>query len=153
MKKKLILAGICGALARFCVYTLYSVLLSVTPHSFAITGPLSELWSNVFSYVIEIGCWLISALIMLIFAFAASKDKKGRKIFLLASFIGVLFGGATNTAVYCIGSMLIQAIDRPDLYYIAHRITAIAECAASCVATVYIFKKASLFYQNDHIGI
>lgn len=69
MKKKLILAGICGALARFCTYTLYSVLLSVTSHSFAITGPLSELWSNVFSYVIEIGCWLISALIMLIFAF------------------------------------------------------------------------------------
>ncbi len=153
MKKKLILAGICGALARFCAYTLYTVLLSVTPHSFAITDPLSELWSNVFSYVIEIGCWLISALIMLIFAFAVSKDKKERKIFLAASFIGVLFGGAINTAVYCIGSMLIMAIDRPELYYLAHRITAIAECAASCVATVYIFKKSSHFYQNGHIGM
>ena len=153
MKKKLILAGICGALARFCVYTLYSVLLSVTPHSFAITGPLSELWSNVFSYVIEIGCWLISALIMLIFAFAVSKDKKERKIFLAASFIGVLFGGAINTAVYCIGSMLIMAINRPEFYYIVHRITAIVECAASCVATVYIFKKASLFYPDDRIGV
>lgn len=153
MKKKLILAGICGALARFCVYTLYSVLLSVTSHSFAITGPLSELWSNIFSYVIEIGCWLISAVIMLIFAFAVSKDKKERKFFLAASFIGVLFGGAINTAVYCIGSMLIMAINRPEFYYLVHRITAIAECAASCVAAVYIFKKSSHFYQNGHIGM
>ena len=103
MKKKLILAGICGALARFCTYTLYSVLLSVTSHSFVITGPLSELWSNIFSYVIEIGCWLISAVIMLVFAFAVSKDKKERRNFLIASFIGVLFGGAINTAVYCVG--------------------------------------------------
>ena len=53
MKKKLILAGICGALARFCVYTLYSVLLSATSHSFAITGPLSELWSNVFRMLLK----------------------------------------------------------------------------------------------------
>lgn len=149
MRKKLISAGICGALARFCAYTLYSILLSVLPHSFAITGPLTELWSNVFSYVIEIGCWLASALIMLIFAFSVSKDKKERKIFVVAAFIGVLFGGAINTAVYCIGSMLIMAAGRPELYYIAHRITAIAECAASCVAAVYIFKKASHFYMND----
>ena len=149
MKKKLILAGICGALARFCAYTLYSVLLSVTPHSFAITGPLSELWSNIFSYVVEMGCWLISALIMLIFAFSVSKDKKGRKIFLAASFIGVLFGGAINTAVYCIGSMLIMAINRPEFYYIVHRITAIAECAASCAATVFIFKNTSRFYVKE----
>ena len=153
MKKKLILAGICGVLARFCTYTLYSVLLSGTSHSFAITGPLSELWSNIFSYVIEIGCWLISALIMLIFAFAVSKDKKERKIFLAASFIGVLFGGAINTAVYCIGSMLIMAINRPEFYYIVHRITAIVECAASCVATVYIFKKASPFYVKEQTNI
>lgn len=153
MKKKLILAGICGALARFCAYTLYSVLLSVTPHSFAITGPLSELWSNIFSYVIEIGCWLISAVIMLVFAFAVSKDKKERKVFLAASFIGVLFGGAINTAVYCVGSMLIMAINRPEFYYIVHRITAIAECAASCVATVYIFKKASPFYVKEQTNI
>lgn len=149
MRKKLILAGICGALARFCAYTLYSILLSVTPHSFAITGPLTELWSNIFSYVIEIGCWLVSALIMLIFAFSVSKDKKERKIFVVAAFIGVLFGGAINTAVYCIGSMIIMAAGRPELYYIAHRITAIAECAASCVATVFIFKKATRFYVND----
>ena len=153
MKKKLILAGICGALARFCTYTLYTVLLSVTPHSFVITGPLSELWSNIFSYVIEIGCWLISAVIMLVFAFAVSKEKKERRNFLIASFIGVLFGGAINTAVYCIGSMLIMAAGRPDLYYIAHRITAIAECAASCVATVYIFKKASSFYVKEQTNI
>ena len=39
------------------------------------------------------------------------------------------------------------------LYYLAHRITAIAECAASCVATVYIFKKASLFYPDDRVGV
>lgn len=90
---------------------------------------------------------------MPVFAFAVSKDKKERKIFLAASFIGVLFGGAINTAVYCVGSMLIMAINRPDLYYIAHRITAIAECVASCVATVYIFKKASLFYVKEQTNI
>ena len=53
MKKKLILAGICGVLARFCTYILYTVLLSVMPHSFAITGPLSELWSNVFRMLLK----------------------------------------------------------------------------------------------------
>ena len=86
---------------------------------------------------------------MLVFAFSVSKDKKERKIFVAAAFIGVLFGGAINTAVYCVGSMLIMAINRPEFNYIAHRITAIAECAAPCIATVYIFKKASRFYVND----
>ena len=90
---------------------------------------------------------------MLIFAFAVSKDKKERKVFLAASFIGVLFGGAINNAIYCIGSMLIMAINRPEFYYLAHRITAIAECAASCVATVYIFKKASPFYVKEQTNI
>lgn len=87
---------------------------------------------------------------MLIFAFAVSKE---RKVFLVASFIGVLFGGAINNAIYCIGSMLIMAINRPEFYYLAHRITAIAESAASCVATVYIFKEASLFYPDDRVGV
>lgn len=75
MKKKLISLATGTLLARFSAYTLYLLILTNMSHNFAITNRWNEIWSNIHTYVAELGCLALSFAIIIIFSFVTTKEK------------------------------------------------------------------------------
>ena len=141
MKKKLISLATGSLLARFSAYTLYLLILTNMSHNFAITNRWNEIWSNIHTYVAELGCLALSFAIIIIFSFVTTKEKCDRRLFAFSSIVGVAFGGAVFNLANFIVSMYIAITDNMEIRYAANRLIVVIECLTAVAVALLIFKK------------
>lgn len=140
MKKKLISLATGTLLARFSAYTLYLLILTNMSHNFAITNRWNEIWSNIHTYVAELGCLALSFAIIIIFSFVTTKEKCDRRLFAFSSIVGVAFGGAVYNLLNLPLTMYTAVSDNIEIRQIALPIIMVVECLAAAATSVLIFK-------------
>lgn len=138
--KKLITVGAGTLLARFSALSLFLLLLGIVPHSFAITSKWTEIWSNIWSYVIELGCLALSLVIIILLTLIAQKDKCERKLFAFSSLVGVAFGGAVYNWLNFPLSIYTSVSDNLDFRSTAMQVITVVECLAAASVAMLIFK-------------